>query len=88
MYSMTPQPQPPRSEPSYAEELAEGWDDGGDEWESFEQPKTSDGWDDNWGDDFSSVQVGKWKLLCEKCITFGTKLYTDLFLPGEWSAAT
>ena len=44
-------------EPSQVEGLAEGWDDEGDEWESFEQPKTSDSWDDYWGEDFSPLQV-------------------------------
>ena len=49
--------QPLNAEPSQVEGLTEGWDDEGDEWESFEQPKTSDSWDDNWGDDFSALQV-------------------------------
>lgn len=54
--------QPPETESSQIEGLAEGWDDEGGEWESFEQPKTSEktseGWEDNWGDDFSALQVG------------------------------
>ena len=59
-------PQLPGNEPPQVEGLAEGWDDGGDEWESFEQPKTSDGWNDNWGDDFSTLQVGTEGVPC-KC---------------------
>ena len=56
-YQLLPVQQCPESKPAQVEELAEGWDDGGDEWESFEQSKTFDGGDDKWADDFSALQV-------------------------------
>lgn len=56
-YQLLPVQQCPESKPAQVEELVEGWDDGGDEWESFEQSKTSDGGDDKWADDFSALQV-------------------------------